>query len=447
MSQTLGLFVGTAFAEATLFDQSQKTHQAHCFLPRQNIKSFLQKFLNEKSSLKKVYITSRFLKKILNYRLGGGVAQLVTSGFENWLEISHNPTSRDLSGFQAAPSISSQELIFSINERVSANGQVLQPLSIETLEPIASKLKIMEIKRVCVHFLNARTNPVHQNQATQFLKEQGFEVYVPKDLSFQGELAAWRENTLNAGISGTQEDLIKDILEVLGPYVTAEKIFLKNENEFIPLSQTHRAIESLFGFENTLAQNCKNKSLLFMGLEKFIFFPSHGTQQFWKSSWGYTSLSHPNFKELSLQPTRMLEINYWNELGFGKELGYEPGPMHFGRGQVPLLLDLILTRDEPLKNSYLKDQMHAQGASRFHSTLLTLSKLCDLYRSLQVEKVQENLMHFVSQSIAKEVQLMCPEENLVLGGTLASSFYPRLQTLLPHFKIQWDQNLCESQCH
>ncbi len=106
-------------------------------------------------------------------RKGGRVALLVTEGFSDLLTIG---TQQRPNLFQLAipPAETLYDTVFDVTERITANGEILTPLSDETITELVDRLRIMQPDAVAISLLNAYRNPAHEHQLRDALLAAGF---------------------------------------------------------------------------------------------------------------------------------------------------------------------------------------------------------------------------------------------------------------------------------
>lgn len=369
----MGLHLGVSFAEISLLKADTLEPIAHqrIYLPRLPLKSALQKFILKHSStnIKKIFIASNHVEKLAPFRLGGSTAHLVTEGFENtgWLsQVCENtcPPTR-------WPSVQSQELIFGIKERVSASGEILEPLDLEFISQIVSKLKLMEVKRVCIHFLHSQKNPAHLQQAGEIIRSQGFEVY---DTRYDSDLdiEKSRRLSLTSAVAGTWEDIKLELQQAFPSTEETPAIFVLNSHGYKELSQATDSLENLSGLDY-LWGYFQNNNIIHLGLENFSrILPKQKTNT-WESPWGKVYRPHSKKNFLEAQPTSPLKVNFWDEIDFDLSTeGFEPGPMSLGRGQKLTAFDLFF--DELIQKPELTDWMSPGASTKISSNLTALTK-------------------------------------------------------------------------
>lgn len=115
--------------------------------------------------------TTRGTNALLERR-GGRVALLVTKGFRDLLKIG---TQQRPHLFQLAipPADVLYEDVFEVEERVSADGQVIHALRPDSLQKLIQALQTGQYDAIAVSLLNAYCNPIHEKILKQTLEASG----------------------------------------------------------------------------------------------------------------------------------------------------------------------------------------------------------------------------------------------------------------------------------
>lgn len=422
MRQVIGIHLGASFAEACAFDGHSISARTQWYLPRQPLRTTLPKWLEE-NSLKPeaLFISTRSLERIFDFRMGGTTAQIVTRGLERWPFL--NGTGAG--GFfraQAPLAICSSDLCFGVDERVSAEGRVEKPLSLESLGPIAEKLKLQQIKKICVHLLHAGKNPVHENLAADFLEKEGFEVFRPTHGG--DENADWRANTLDASLSGSMEELRADIEKAVEGLPLSGKIFFATGHGDWVWDRKDRRLSILFGADRLLRDEGDGEStaILDFGWESWrLLRPDRPTAR-WKSPWGPVHQPSLERVDFFLQPTQALRLEPGGFLGLAdKSEGYEPGPLSLGRGQKPLVVDL-------LGEKMLADWSPPNAGGRVNSALQALVKSSEeAFRD--VSEMSSRLHRGWGERLNRELWMAGPWKALRARGRFAPLWTTALRSV------------------
>jgi len=431
---TLALYIGESFAEAHLSRNQKPVHFYRWYLGKDGLKGGLQKLLQEAevTEIQKTFVASRFLEKIFSYRLGGSVAILATKGFEN------RPGIRQPLNNKVGP-LSSSELLFGIDERCDAQGVIEKEISADEIRDLIQKLKQKQAKRICIHFLNAHKNSANQNKVKEALLAESFEVFIPNfDEHNLDELGQWRKNILNASLSGTFEEIQEELNEALKAYLPAgQRVQFFSGEGMLFDKENHYRLSSLWGAPNTWTRNLKRAhkfDILYLGLEQFCLLQPEKTKSSWASPWGRVQVEQVHNRVLSLQPTTSIELSDWGELQFSKNvLGYEPGPMFMGRGQIPTLMDLWGNDTTGIKG--IDERRSSQGMQKFKNQIWALNKTAS--RPLDSEdKVLTNLRELALQKLVLDIGLHAENKNVVCMGALARIFMPELKRRLPQYTFE-----------
>ncbi|HEX9956522.1 MAG TPA: hydantoinase B/oxoprolinase family protein, partial [Fibrella sp.] len=108
-------------------------------------------------------------------RKGGRVALMVTEGFRDLLVIGTQQRP-DLFQLAIPPAEVLYETVLDVPERIAADGQILTPLSDETIQLLIDQVRAVQPDTVAVSLLNAYRNPIHERQLADALTHAGFPV-------------------------------------------------------------------------------------------------------------------------------------------------------------------------------------------------------------------------------------------------------------------------------
>jgi N-methylhydantoinase A len=238
---------------------------------------------------------------------------------------------------------------------------------------------------------------------------------------------------LNASISGTFLELKEQIEEGCKDFLGVDRIYYLSARKKVFQNEKQERLGSLFSTRTAIVDG-ESHGLLYLGLEKFSWISAE-TENFWKSPWGLVELQHPVCVDLQIQPTCLIDLNIFGEMDFSAKVeGYEPGPMCMGRGQKPTLLDLY-AEDAPLKSMPgVGERLSATGIQRFKSTLQALAKITKASKSLEHERLGQQLRDLALQRLALEVNLQ-NASTVQVRGPLAALLGPGLKKLFPHWHI------------
>ncbi len=106
-------------------------------------------------------------------RRGAKTALITTQGFRDSLEIGYESRFDQYDIFLDKPApLVPRRLRFTLSERMSAKGQVLQPMDRDALEALIPELERAGVEAVVVGFLHSYANPAHEQEAGAMLAER-----------------------------------------------------------------------------------------------------------------------------------------------------------------------------------------------------------------------------------------------------------------------------------
>jgi N-methylhydantoinase A len=174
--------------------------------------------------------------------------------------------------------------------------------------------------------------------------------------------------------------------------------------------------------------------ILYLGLEQFSLITPGKEMQNWDSPWGAIHAPQIQSNLLTLQPTTSIEIGPWGELTFSRTtLGYEPGPMFMGRGQVPTLIDLWEDQTSTLKG--VAERRSPQGLQKFKNQLVALNK-SSTRKFDSEEKVVSHLREVALHKMTVDITLLAESPQVLCLGALAPFFATELKKRLPQFQFE-----------
>src|SRR3954471_2989648 len=112
-------------------------------------------------------------------RKGAKAALVTTKGFRDLLEIArgNRPDPFDLHYPRDEPLIP-RPLRLEVTERIGSKGEIVTPLDLAALTPLAAKLKDLQIDALAIFFMNSYANPEHEQKAAEALRALLPGVYV-----------------------------------------------------------------------------------------------------------------------------------------------------------------------------------------------------------------------------------------------------------------------------
>jgi hypothetical protein len=321
-----------------------------------------------------------------------------------------------------------------LSERISTEGEILSPIKSEELEFILAKLKMMNVKRVCINLAHANKNPEHQAAVVDFFQKNEFEVFSSsRDKSEQDELPAWRKNVLNACLAGAFTEHGEEVQKSFGEDV--KEIFWVDSRGERFTQDKNKISSAMFGWSAALCQEFKKSCdhLLYLGIENWSLISMEKNSDTWGSSWGEIQISHPETKRLQTQPS--LEIVNSQSQGLQisqNELGFEPGPISFGRAQKTMVFDILIEKFK-LELPYV----NAQGTKRFQDQMTAVIKNSPELSGLSVAAVADLIVEQVLFRVAIELQFSTSDRILVTGY-FGECLFPLLKKKFPQLNLELD---------
>lgn len=430
---TLGLYISKSFAEiSALTPQLEEVAFKRWYTPRMNIhlgiREFLETLLNDENEesyeVNKIYIASQYLEKLFEFKLGGSVAQLVTRGFEQWPYLKQTSISNAWKNYDRAPTLSIKNHWIPVSERVSSDGHLERELSDGELDSTYDYIKAHEIKRICIHFLHSHKNNHNSNKAAQFFTNKGYDVFCPSDLFINeiDESAVFRQNTFNASMTGTWEEMVLEVKKafeektITSPIEYLHGIGPQEENKNLRWN-------SLLGFalaqQKVISKSAQTEcDVLYLGLEKFDLIHSASSTHKSITPWGDVATKGPDIHHLKIQPDSLIFVNRFKELDFSSECyGFEPGPMTLGRGLNPLCFDLFheqFSSEDEIEG--ISELLSGAGKQRFINQLLTLSKSSRDQKNTDSDTIISDLKSLCAHQIINEVLWKAKSKKIVVTG-------------------------------
>ncbi len=362
MSWSIGLHLGDHLVDIVAKNlEDRSTVKRRFFFPHTNAEAALGLVLQE---LNLNAISRLMLMTDLPIRLalkcyGGESAVLITSGFENWLEMtSPIKTPNFSSTAQRFPMPIERELFFGVTERVNAHGEIEKSVDPDDLEFLAAKLQLNQIKNVAVCLLHSTLNNQNERAIKEYLEPKGFRVHLssavstPEAVGFAvDEKERFWTAILSAYVFEMFANRIKKIQAIFEPILESNAVITFGHyplsdlwNGQVPLLQTANL------FYEQLAKNIAgNGPVFYAGTDFFALLHGGGRRQTsWNSPWGPVALSAPAHATTRIRPLTSLAKNFISPIGFSSEYGtYDQGPMIFGRSQVPTFFDLMALNINP----------------------------------------------------------------------------------------------------
>lgn len=160
-------------ADGALFSAKRlTTHGAPEQAVLQGIDSLLRETSTGAAEVSAVVHGTTLATNALIERKGAKTALITTAGFRDTLEIAHEHRF-DVSDLymQRPDPLVPRALRLEASERIAADGSVLKPLDLQTLEALLPLLDAQKVTSVAIGFLHSYVNGEHERQAGAFLRQ------------------------------------------------------------------------------------------------------------------------------------------------------------------------------------------------------------------------------------------------------------------------------------
>ena len=122
-------------------------------------------------------------------RKGARTAFLTTAGFRDVLETGYEKRFEQYDVFMdKPPPLVPRHLRFAVPERITADGEVLEPLDEESVGLLADELKALEVEAVAVGCINSYVNPAHEHRIRELLLQILPELWVTASAEVSPEI-------------------------------------------------------------------------------------------------------------------------------------------------------------------------------------------------------------------------------------------------------------------
>jgi len=176
MPSTVAVDIGGTFTDLVAYDYDGRT-VAYAKSPTTYgnlVDGVLDCFVKAKLDPRAASFVNHGTTLVINaliQRKGAKAALVTTAGFRDVLEIArgNRPDPFDLHYRRDEPLIP-RPLRFEVKERIGSKGEIVTPLDVAALEPLAARLKELGIEAVAIFFMNSYANPAHEEKAAQVLR-------------------------------------------------------------------------------------------------------------------------------------------------------------------------------------------------------------------------------------------------------------------------------------
>lgn len=438
------LYLGESYAEVGLVTDGRLGASRRWYLGREPLGRALTQFLNDQSPkpLNQLVVATKSLRSVLRRRHGTQPAFLVTSGFEHWLSMSR-PVRQNHFTVQAerTQDLVDTSLVFGLSERVGPDGRVEKAVENADLEFLAAKLKLHNVTEVAIGLIHAGKNPVHEQQAGQFLRDQGFKVHLSSNsANSEYEVARWWAAIANAYLETAFNEMITEIrssLQATG-HDSAEVLVLGSDRAYKP-EEPMAPIKSLFGTVLALhkwRQSRGVQALMYFGVEDFLLLDGRWTDRpLWRADFGAVALTHPGFVRSDIQSTQGIEKGFYGMPTLSHhEVGFEPGPMCLGKGLVPQFFDVLYLLDRFEELPGLSERLNEKSRARISEALTAMARGGQTGHAPSPKQLAYEIEAEAAGRLVAQLNLETPET--LIGGPLAEALRPSLERILTSLKMK-----------
>src|SRR5438309_7258551 len=385
--------------------------------PSQAIAEAVAKISSSRSGATVLHGTTVGTNTLLQ-RKGARVAFVTTTGFEDSIEIGrqHRPRLYDFF-FEKDPPLAPSELRFGVEERVSAEGEILRAPQAAALAALVGRITAQQPEAIALSLLFSFVNPQNEKQVAQALEKTG----VPLSISHQ-ILPEFREfeRASTVLVNAYLQPVMQKYLRGLQRRVQG-RIFVMQSSGGITALET-AASEPVRTVLSGPAGGVVGASALARrsGFEKIISFDMGGTSSDVALVDGAASTT--NEAEVAGLPVRvpildihtvgagggsLARFDAGGALRVGPEsAGADPGPICYGRGLRPTVTDanLLLGRlpaDQFLGGDFKLDLQRAQK--------LTQQWLKEQGSRLPVEDFAAGVVRVVNANMEKAIRVVSIE--------------------------------------
>ncbi len=340
-------------------------------------------------------------------RSGGKTALVATQGFRDLLEIARGnrpvPFKVD---YRRSPPLIPRALRYEVAERISAKGDIIEPLDEAALRTLAVELRHQEVEAVAISFLNAFANPAHENQAQQILRDLLPGVFITSATTLTREWYEYeRASTVaaNAYVGARMESYMRSFDSRLRDSGFQGSFYMMGSNGGV--LSVERSIEQPVALvESGPIGGCIGAAAYarLLGLDRLIAFDMGGTTA--KCALVQDGLFdvHPiyyvggyergfplktpvlDIVEVGAGGGSIAAVDEFGRISVGpKSAGSEPGPVAFGRGGTePTVTDANVVLGRIGSNSFMRGKL-----------------------SLNVDKARQALLQHIAQPLGYEGEM------------------------------------------
>lgn len=333
-------------------------------------------------------------------QLGSATAFLTTAGTEHWLELNLPLVPNHWSTqIEYAPMPLSRDLCFGVAERMSPHGKVLRSPDPADLDFLVEKLRMNKITHVAVGFLHANKNPENEQKVVQHFREKGFVVSASHewDANFEERPRFWSaviESYVDSFLTEKRQE-IETVLNDLG--ITTQKLPGENHKWFkaMPFLQFSQAT-------------------VYCGPDEMLWYMPN-QNPVWKSTFGVLAAPGLGAEKITPHPLQLVDRNFWKSLAWSdSSVDWDLGPMCFGKGLKPTLLDLFHATGKLVPTPGLAERLSDKNSKKIMDTLRAYTRVDGGHRN------ENDILDGLLRTVAENWRLQMPHVGTIqLVGPLA----------------------------
>ena len=347
-------------------------------------------------------------------RKGARVALVTTAGFEDVLLIGRQTRPKLYNFMVRRPEpLVGAEMTFGLQERVAADGAVLQAVNMDEVRQLSMQLRALHVESVAVCFLHSYAAPQHEAQVAAALRADGFQVSASHEvLPEYREYERWATTAVNAYVSPLMSLYLGRLQRELGD--GSLRIMQSNGGS---ISAARASVEGVQTILSGPAAGVVGARVVgeASGYRKLITFDMGGTST--DVSLVDDVIGTTNESLVGDLPVRLpvLDIHTvgagggsvaWIDSGGGlrvgpRSAGAEPGPVCFGRGEELTVTDanLLLGRLDP--EYFLGGRMTLDVARTRH-----LAEVFAALVGLSVMALAEGIVRIANANMERAVRVV-----------------------------------------
>lgn len=391
--------------------------------PARAVLTALQTLFDDRRPARLTYGTTVATNAMLERR-GARTALITTAGFEDVLEIGRQarPDLYDLEPRKPAPLVGSS-LTVGLDERVWFDGEVGRAPSRRALGGLRAALEKRRVRSIAICLLHAHTNPAHEKQVREAVKDLGVPVTVSHELSPQpGEYERASTTVANAYV----RPAVADHLERLAKSSRARRLLVMQSNGGaigLRTAQAEPVRTMLSGPAGGVAAAAAAARAA--GFDRIVTFDMGGTS----TDVALVDGEVPRRTDtlISGLPVRspcidihtvgagggsIARLDEGGSLKVGPEsAGADPGPACYGRGNLPTVTDANLVLGRLRAEAFLGGHMELD-ASRSRKAIERLAKTISAGRTgppADPESVAEGIIRVVDGAMERAIRVITVE--------------------------------------